>query len=447
MRWVPFVIMAVLAILVISVPLVRKRKPPVSRADYDLQVYRDQLRELQDDVERGVVTKEQEASARLEIDRRILGVSDASYRRTGEMPKWQMAVALGILVPAVSVGLYWVLGAPGVDDQPFADRAPIIQEAQIPQEVLDFIAEQTAMLEINPEDGEGWMLLGRAHAFTGDFEASVSAFRRAIALGLTDADTQMEMVEGLYNIAGGFITQEAQAAIDAALVADPAHPGARFYQGLALSQSERTQEAFDVWISLAADTPADVPWWPFLRQTLQEAADQLGLNLAELMPPPPEAAPQSPLEAMNGEEQMALIEGMVAQLAARMEEQPDDLEGWLRLSQSYRVLGRLEDAQEAVAKAVALAPNDPLVLIQQAGLMLAASEDGTVPPEAATIFRRALELEPDSAEALFYSGMAYAEADDPTAARTEWTKLMALLDPNGDAFAQVQLRMDALPGD
>ncbi|MBT5859530.1 MAG: c-type cytochrome biogenesis protein CcmI, partial [Alphaproteobacteria bacterium] len=167
MRWLPFVIMAVLAILVIAVPLVRKRKPPVSRADYDLQVYRDQLRELQEDVERGVVTKEQEASARLEIDRRILGVSETQYRRTGEMPKWQMAVALAILVPAVSVGLYWVLGAPGVDDQPFADRAPIIQEAPIPQEVLDFIAEQTAMLEINPEDGEGWMLLGRAHAFTG----------------------------------------------------------------------------------------------------------------------------------------------------------------------------------------------------------------------------------------------------------------------------------------
>ena len=444
MRWVPFIIMAVLAALVIAVPLVRNRKPPVSRADYDLQVYRDQLRELQEDVERGVVTKEQKAAARLEIDRRILGVTDTPYRRTGELLKWQMAVALGILVPAVSIGLYWVLGAPGADDQPFADRAPIIQEAPISQEVLDFIAEQTAMLEINPEDGEGWMLLGRAHAYTGDFEDSVSAFRRAIALGLNAAGTQMEMVESLYNIAGGFITQEAQAAIDAALVDDPAHPGARFYQGLALSQAERTQEAFDVWISLAADTPADAPLWPFLRQSLQEAAQQLGLNLAELMPPPPEAAPQSPLEAMTAEEQMALIEGMVSQLAERLVEEPDDLEGWLRLSQSYRVLGLLDDAQEAVARAVALSPNDPLVLLQQAGLMLTASEDGMVPPEAAVIFRRALELEPDSAEALFYSGVAYAETDDPTAARAEWTKLLALLDPAGDAYARVQIRMDAL---
>ena len=444
MRWIPFIIMAVLAALVIAVPLVRNRKPPMSRADYDLQVYRDQLRELQEDVERGAVTKEQEAAARLEIDRRILGVTDTPYRRTGELRKWQMAVALGILVPAVSIGLYWVLGAPGADDQPFADRAPIIQEAPISQEVLDFIAEQTAMLEINPEDGEGWMLLGRAHAYTGDFEDSVSAFRRAIALGLNAAGTQMEMVESLYNIAGGFITQEAQAAIDAALVDDPAHPGARFYQGLALSQAERTQEAFDVWISLAADTPADAPLWPFLRQSLQEAAQQLGLNLAELMPPPPEAAPQSPLEAMTAEEQMALIEGMVSQLAERLVEEPDDLEGWLRLSQSYRVLGLLDDAQEAVARAVALSPDDPLVLIHQAGLMLTASEDGMVPPEAAVIFRRALELEPDSAEALFYSGVAYAETDDPTAARAEWTKLLALLDPADDAYAQVQMRMDAL---
>jgi len=447
MRWVPFLILALLAVLVIVVPLVRKRKPPVSRADYDLQVYRDQLRELQEDVERGAVTKDLETAARLEIDRRILGVSDTPYRRTGELPKWQMAVALGILVPAVSVGLYSILGAPGVVDQPFVERAPIIQEAPIPQEVLNFITEQTAILETNPEDVEGWMLLGRAHAFTGNFEDSVSAFRRAIALGLNDADTQMEMVEGLYNIAGGFITQEAQAAIDAALVDDPAHPGARFYLGLALSQAERTQEAFDVWISLAADTPEDAPWWPFLRQTLQEAADQLGLNLAELMPPPPEAAPQSPLGAMTSEEQMALIEGMVSQLAERLVEEPGDLEGWLRLSQSYRVLGRLDDAQVAVARAVELSPDDPLVLIQQAGLMMAASEDGLVPPAAAVIFRRALELEPDNSEALFYSGVAYAETNDSTAARAEWTKLLTLLDPGGDAFAQVQLRMDALPAE
>jgi len=135
---------------------------------------------------------------------------------------------------------------------------------------------------------------------------------------------------------------------------------------------------------------------------------------------------------------------MVSQLAERLVEEPDDLEGWLRLSQSYRVLGLLDDAQEAVARAVALSPDDPLVLIHQAGLMLTASEDGMVPPEAAVIFRRALELEPDSAEALFYSGVAYAETDDPTAARAEWTKLLTLLDPADDAYAQVQMRMDAL---
>ena len=448
MRWVPFIVMAVLAVLVIAIPLLRKRKPPVSRADYDLQVYRDQLRELKEDVERGVVTKEQEAAARLEIDRRILGVSDKPYRRTGELPKWQMAVALAVLVPAVSVGLYLALGAPGVEDQPFANRADLIpQQVEVPQEILDFIVEQTALLEAAPNDPEGWLLLGRAHAFIGDLEEAVSAFRRAIDLGLADANTQMELVEGLYDIAGGFITQEAQTAIDAAVADDPAHPGARFYQGLALSQAERNQEAFDVWISLAADTTLDAPWRPFLEQSLQEAANRLGLNLAELMPPPTAPPRQSPLEGMTAEQQLALIEGMVSQLAARLVDEPDDLEGWLRLSQSYRVLDRLEDAQEAVARAVALAPDDTLVLIQQASLMMAGSVDGTVPPEAAAIFRHALELEPENTEALFYSGAAYAEADDPASAREEWTRLLGLLDPAGGAYAQVQARLQALPAD
>ncbi len=447
MRWAPFIIMTILAVLVIAVPLLRKRRPPVSRADYDLEVYRDQLRELEADLDRGLLTKEQEEAARLEIDRRVLGLSDKPYRKSGELPRWQMALALAILVPAVSVGLYLFLGAPGIADQPIAERAVLPGEAPIPQEILDFIVTQEAHLAEVPEDGEGWLPLGRAYMFTERYREAADAFARAIELGIADADTQMERVEALFNVTGGFITPEAETAIEAALVDDPEHAGARFYQGLARSQSGRTQEAFDVWLSLAGDTPTDAPWLPYLVQALESAAEELGLDLAELMPPPAAAPPRSPLEGMTEAEQLTMIEGMVSQLAERLEQEPGDLEGWLQLSQSYRVLGRLEEARQAIDRAETLAPGDAQVLVQQASIILAVSPDGTVPPEAAAIYRRVLETEPENGEALFYSGAAHAEAGDIAAARRVWGVLLTLLDPQGGAFAQVQARIDALPAD
>jgi cytochrome c-type biogenesis protein CcmH len=148
---------------------------------------------------------------------------------------------------------------------------------------------------------------------------------------------------------------------------------------------------------------------------------------------------------MTEVDQLAMIEGMVSQLAERLEQEPGDLEGWMQLSQSYRVLGRLKEARQAINRAETLAPGNPQVLVQQANIILAGSPDGTVPPEAATIYRRVLEIEPENGEALFYSGAAYAEAGDIATARSVWGVLMTLLDPQGGSFAQVQARIDALP--
>ena len=445
MSWAPFVILTVLAILVVAIPMLRRRKPPVSRADYDLQVYRDQIRELEEDLERGILTKDQEAAARLEIDRRILGVSDRPYRRPGTIAPWQVVAALVVLIPATSVGLYLMLGAPGTLDQPLADRPLLAAPPAIPQELLDFVEEQEAHQAANPEDAQGWVMLGRAHLATGQFQGAADAFRTAIGLGIDDADTQMNMVEALFNTTGGFVTAEAQAAVAAALEDDPVHPGARFYQGIAHSQAGRMQEAFDTWLALAADTPVEASWMPFLRQALEDAATVLNLDLAELMPPPAPPPPRSPLEEMTQEEQIALIESMVARLAERLEQEPEDLEGWVRLSQSYRVLNRMEEARQAIDRAVALAPTNVEALVQQANLILSKSADGAVPAEATAVLRRALELEPDNADALFVSGSAHAAAGAAAAARADWVRLLSQLDPGGSAHAQIQARIDALP--
>ena len=73
-----------------------------------------------------------------------------------------------------------------------------------------------------------------------------------------------------------------------------------------------------------------------------------------------------------------MIEAMVERLAARLEQQPEDVEGWSRLGRSYMVLHRPDKAREAYVRALKLRPDDPLLQQALAGATAAAAQ--SVPP-------------------------------------------------------------------
>lgn len=443
MIWIPFIVLAALAAAFIVVPLVRKAKPPADRVDHDLQVYRDQLRELEHDVAMGLVSPAEEAAARQEIDRRVLGLSTKGYRRAGggKIPTWRAALALAILIPLIAGTLYFVLGSPGMGDKPIANRTDLIRPVDDP-DLVAFIKDQEAALKAKPDDGQGWVNLGRAYLINGRFQDAVDAVRKGIAAGANGPDEQMDLAEALVNVAGGVITPAAQEAVDAALKGDPSHPAARYYVGLARAQAGRTQEAFDIWLKLAGDTPAEAPWMPMLKRQLEGAAKTLKVDLAKVMPPPPDAGP---FAGMNQEQQVAMIGQMVDRLAERMVTTPDDAQGWLRLAQSYRVLARYPEALDAVGKAVKLLPDDVEALAEQAGILLAATPPNAPFPDAAKpVLQKILTLDPDQAEALYYTGMAEAEAGHAGAAEAAWTRLLKQLKPDTGAYAEVKGRIDKL---
>ena len=446
MSWVPLALLTLVVGLMLAMPLIRKIRPARPREEYELQVYRDQLRELGEDKARGLLTPEQEEAARLEIDRRLLGASKGRYRLPGTLPMWQTAAILAVAVPAVSLGLYFWLGAPGTPDQPLATRTDLVQPRESP-ELLALFAEQEAAVAEDPENPNVWVQFGRALLVMGRFSESADAFRQAIALGDAGADVQTELVEALLNEAGGTITPAARQAIDAAIAVDPEHPAARYYLGLERAQAGLVQEAFDVWLALAADTPADAPWLPLVRARLDGAADELGIDLAEVMPAPAApAAPDRGIADMTPEQQMEMIAGMVDGLAARLEGNPDDPEGWARLAQSYRVLGRMDEASAAVARAAELRPDDVSVLLQQAAILMdgAAAVGEPYPALARTNLERALEIEPRNAEGLYFAGLVAEGDGDRTAAIGYWQRLLDLLNPGGDAYREVAARIESL---
>lgn len=185
---------------------------------------------------------------------------------------------------------------------------------------------------------------------------------------------------------------------------------------------------------------------PFPMQQLAELARELNLESAAQ----PAEAPRGPsreqmAEAQNmaPEDRQAMIEGMVAQLAERLKENPDDVAGWTRLAQSYGVLQQPEKAQDALAQATRVAPENVDLLILYGRTIRSANGDKST-TESLAAMRKVLALAPANMEALWFVGDAEAAAGNKDVAKAMWGKIVPQLPEGSRERAQVQQRIDAL---
>lgn len=343
---------------------------PPERADYDIRVYSDQLREITRDRERGLLSATEAAAATLEVQRRLLAAdrrrSPAPAARGPRRGARAAALAVTLLLPLGGLGLYLHLGAPDLPSLPLAERGAEFERVA---EMRGLTEQLQRRLERDPEDARGWELLARSRAELGQWREAAEAYRQAVARGGAErAGLQSALGEAVTAAADGVVTPEARAAFDTALALDPGEPRARYYSALALQQAGRQREALDAWMALAADTPADAGWRPLLRQQIVGAAEALGLPITALRIPEGSAGTPGPgpspedlaaAEELSAEEREAYVRSMVEGLAARLEERPDDLDGWLRLVQARLVLGEPEAALAALRRAEPLVETLP----------------------------------------------------------------------------------------
>ena len=121
---------------------------------------------------------------------------------------------------------------------------------------------------------------------------------------------------------------------------------------------------------------------------------------------------------------------MVARLATRMVENPDDVEGWLLLGRSYMVLGQYPLARQAYSEAWARtpAPNNDLKLSFAEAWIL--SERASLGAEAGGLVEEVLEAEPGNQRALWYGGLVAIERGLDDTACTRWSALLATNPPS-----------------
>lgn len=308
----------------------------VGSEDPTLAVYRRQLAEIDDLAQRGLIGAEEQRTAHAEAGRRLLTAADQGAVAWTQDPKdRRIALAAAAFAPLAALGLYLMIGSPGLADASLHSRLEAWRNADLqtlPPQALAAVLRQVT--KERPTDPEAFRYLALAEGAAENPSEAGRALRHAITLAPRRADLWELLGQSLISENGGQPSAESDNAFREALKRDPKAVAARFH--LARSKVMAGDKAGGIadWRALMGDMPAEDPRRAALAQAITEAQSET---------PAVAAAPAGG--------QLEMIRGMVAGLAARLESQPDDAEGWVRLVRSYAVLGETAKRDAALAQA------------------------------------------------------------------------------------------------
>lgn len=261
--WLVFAALTAVALLVVLRPLLSSTPSPVTAASAGAAIYRDQLQEVDRDLERNVIGTEEADALRADIGRRLLAEearrvkegADASPVRN--LRVW--AVGLTLFVPAFSIGLYVWQGEPSLPDQPMAQRlAQPVEELPF-SEIMSRIEQR---LKEEPEDVQGWTLIAPLYMQIGRYEEAITAYGTIMQLEGRNANSLAGIAEALTLASGGQVLPGARQALKAALVLEPKNHRARFYLALGDAQEGKLESALAQWRALQAELEANSRFLP-----------------------------------------------------------------------------------------------------------------------------------------------------------------------------------------
>jgi cytochrome c-type biogenesis protein CcmH len=348
--WIVAALLTLGASLAILLPMLRTDEGAAAVGAYDVEVYRDQLAELDRDAARGLIRPAEAEEARAEIGRRILQVGRAcnsgkpsARGRNGRL----LASAAVLAVPLVSWSLYGMLGSPDLPSEPLAAR---LAKNPADSTIDELVARAERHLAAMPSDVRGWDVLAPIYVRMNRFADAANAYRTAIRLAGSSAAREAGLGEALAAEQGGMVTADAQAAFEKAIALDPKDAKARFFLATALAQEGKADEAAKAWRAMLDDLPQDSPWRGAAEQALAVLAGKSQAPTATGPAPGPTQDQVAAAKSMPAGDRAAMIEGMVARLDGELRKNPDDPEGWQRLIRSYMVLGKKAEAADALKR-------------------------------------------------------------------------------------------------
>jgi cytochrome c-type biogenesis protein CcmH len=298
--------------------------------------------------------------------------------------RWALIGAAAIAIGAGGYAVYKRSSGPET-----AQTAPATQA-----EIGSSIASLEAKLKDNPNDAEGWRMLGWSLFETGKFAESAGAYKRATQLDPKKAEYFSSLGEALVLAGKGDVPPDAKAAFDTAIGLDAKDPRARYFLAVAKDIAGDHKGAIDDWFALLSDTPSGAPWEGDVRRIITEVAAKEKIEVASRMAKLPALAaptggaavataaipgptPQQMRDAagMPKGQQDMMVAGMVDSLEKKLKTNPDNPDGWIMLMRSRMSLGETAKASTALKSARTALGADQ----QKLGMVNAAAAELGVP--------------------------------------------------------------------
>lgn len=385
--WVGFAVLTAAVIFFVTRPITSSDVDACDARDADLAVYKDQLSEVESDLDRGLISSDEAGSARAELARRLIrrAEQDVDSDVVGSGPsddaadsvhpsgnafsglRQNLAFAAAAIVPLIAVGLYLAVGSPGMPGQPYAERMSVATENA---SVAELVGKIEAELRQRPDDGKGWAVLAPVYMRMQRFDDAANAYAQSIRLLGETPQRLAGFAEATIVASNGLVPERARLAFERLLALDPKHVEARFWLAQAKEQDGDKPGALKSYRALLDSAPADAPWRGLVEERIAAVQGETpntgpssapnGASNPEVRQTPGEAVNDAPGPSaadiaaageLSADQRSEFINQMVTRLSERLKNDGKDAGGWTRLIRAYVVLGRKEEAVAALAEA------------------------------------------------------------------------------------------------
>ena len=287
--WLICALMVAIALAFVLPPLLASRteKTAETTKAANISIYRDQLAELEADLKNGIIAEDQYQQDRDSIERRMLedvSAADANEEeKAGALPTRTPAYTIALAIPVIAIAFYLQVGNPSLrpSARPQSNAQMAAPEGAQPnsgmtqQSIEANVAALAKRLEQNPNDVQGWTMLGRSYTSLEKYKEAADAYAKATDLKADDADLWADYAFAMAMAQGQRLQGAPEELIKKALRLDPNNPKALELAGSVAFETRNYQQAIEYWERLLAKTPPTSELAQALSQRISEAKSLL----------------------------------------------------------------------------------------------------------------------------------------------------------------------------
>ncbi len=373
--WSFIIVLIVVTLAGLLRPLYRGSDTLSNRDAYDANVFKDQLKAIDREMEEGQLEEADAQSARVEISRKLLEAAETAEEhpimqaRSRQLSR-STAIAIVLFVPFLAIGLYLQIGSPTQGDLPLSARAQTTPDGS---KLASLISRAEQRLEDNPGDGNGWEIMAPIYLRHQMYGKAIAAYQNSLRLLGSSAERLSGLADAMVLANDNIVDDAVVPILKRAIKADPDHPKPLFWMGLYHEQNNKFKQAEEIFTNLLKKASTKAVWRPTVVARLNEVRKKQGLPPTTIAGMEPVAAPVvklgdarkqtgAPLKGpsaddvkaaaqMSTGDRQAMINNMVARLAPRLKEEGGDLKSWMQLVNVLNVQGKKAAARAAVKDA------------------------------------------------------------------------------------------------